>query len=119
MGYYSDVSIAIKKADMECLKSQLAKKAFTPDVPINILNFVLNAIKDGQQDNDNNISVLSWYSLKWYKEFPEIQFINKFLNTLDEYEFIRIGEDEEDIEHYGGFEDGNVFEVTRQISRIY
>ena len=104
----------LKKADMECLMSKL-----TPTIHGSVILFVLNGIKDGVKDNDNNISVLSWRQVKWYKEFPEIQFIERFISTLDDYEFIRIGEGEDDVEHYGGFEDSNVFEVTRQISRIY
>ena len=65
----------------------------------------------------------SWTdSIKWYtcepEGFPEVDFIESFLTSLEEkeYRFMRIGEDYEDVEVRGCFVD-NPFEMelSRQI----
>lgn len=46
---------------------------------------------------------LYWEWVKWYEEFEEIQFFEKFYQKLENYAFIRVGEDNDDIyEDYRG-----------------
>ena len=44
-----------------------------------------------------------WESVKWYDSYPEIQAIEGMLDDLDEddYGFIRVGEEDGDVEHKG------------------
>ena len=66
-----------------------------------------------------------WDSIKWYEfdpeYFPEIDFISSFLHSLkeDDYLFIRIGENLEDIETNGMYL-GNPFNlgISRKIIAI-
>ncbi len=47
-----------------------------------------------------------WAAVKWYDEFPEVQFIGRFLEGVSgkSYYFIRIGEDFDDIEFAGAYD---------------
>ena len=44
-----------------------------------------------------------WYDTKWYDTYPEVQAIENLLDMLqdDDYGFIRLGEEEGDIESKG------------------
>ena len=56
----------------------------------------------------SGVELYYWDTYKWYIEFPEIKWITDFIDSLspEEYKFIRIGEDYDDIEYSGCFYDG-------------
>lgn len=91
MGYYSDVMIATTKNDFEKIKRAQEKCEF------NILN--TEAEVSDYQENGKDFVFLTLYSIKYYKEFEEIQVLEKSLNKLkDGYVFCRMGEENGDIE---------------------
>ena len=91
MGYYSNVMIATTKNDFEKIKKSQQKCEF------NILN--TDAEISDYQENGKDCVFLTLYSIKYYKEFEEIQALEKSLNKLkDGYVFCRMGEENGDIE---------------------
>lgn len=91
MGYYSTVMIATTKNDFEKIKKSQEKCEF------NILN--TDAEIFAYQENGKDCVFLRLYSIKYYKEFEEIQALEKSLNKLkDGYVFCRMGEENGDIE---------------------
>lgn len=91
MGYYSNVMIATTKNDFEKIKKSQEKCEF------NILD--TNAEISAYQENGKDCVFLRLYSIKYYKEFEEIQALEKSLNKLkDGYVFCRMGEENGDIE---------------------
>ncbi len=91
MGYRSTIAIAIsKKAILESLlKIKTLPNAFnTADV---------------FDDSQKNAHYWIFESTKWYPTYTTIDAIEKFLATLndDDYGFIRIGEDQGDVEILG------------------
>lgn len=91
MGYYSNVMIATTKNDFEKIKKSQEKCEF------NILD--TDAEISAYQENGKNCVFLRLYSIKYYKEFEEIQALEKSLNKLkDGYVFCRMGEENGDIE---------------------
>lgn len=50
--------------------------------------------------------------LKWYNSYPDIEYLERFMNSLndEDYLFIRIGEEYDDTEYRGVFFD-NPFEL--------
>ena len=103
MGYYSDVAIAIRKRDAKRLFDEVAKR---PDEDI-VKWFFSNKMEEfninDADANPDGIQVLRWYGVKWYDEFEEVQYIMNFIRSLGygSYEFMRIGEDDCDVEHEG------------------
>ena len=57
---------------------------------------------------DTDELIYSFNGWKWYSGYADIDKIEAFMNRLDnediEYEFMRIGESEEDVEHRGDYE---------------
>lgn len=91
MGYYSNVMIATTKNDFEKIKKSQEKCEF------NILN--TDAEISDYQENGKDCVFLTLYSIKYYKEFEEIQTLEKSLNKLkDGYVFCRMGEENGEIE---------------------
>ena len=91
MGYYSNVMIATTKNDFEKIKKSQEKCEF------NILN--TDAEISDYQENGKDCVFLTLYSIKYYKEFEEIQALEKSLNKLKNgYVFCRMGEENGDIE---------------------
>lgn len=91
MGYYSNVMIATTKNDFEKIKKSQEKCEF------NILDTDVEI--SAYQENGKDCVFLRLYSIKYYKEFEEIQALEKSLNKLkDGYVFCRMGEENGDIE---------------------
>lgn len=95
MSYYSDVGIALRIDDYERLKEAFAERAGQDDA----FSFQeVESFADDFFDLDDYV-VLVWHSVKWYGEMPERLFIEHFLKQLDEYQFLRVGEDSKDVEY--------------------
>ena len=103
MGYRSDVALGLRKVDFEELmkRVELIEKQ-------DVKKEVIELIKDGKKNIKQSYTdfvVLYWESIKWYENmFPEIKFIMNFIEDLEEYDYVRIGEDTDDIteELYSG-----------------
>ena len=64
-------------------------------------------------DKNSEDEVYYWEWLKWYSDFPDVSFIEKFMADLEveDYLFFRVGEEIGDIEIKGEFWD-NPFEFN-------
>lgn len=93
MGYYSDVAIAVQKKDYIKLKQAISSLCSAADL-------IEAAQKTEIQIDKEKYVVLKWQSIKWYNDFEEISLIEKFLKKIPHHDFIRIGEEMDDIEEY-------------------
>lgn len=89
MGYYSEVSLTLKKADA----LELIRKAKGDESDAQSLIAAADSIIDQDQ-----YVTFYWNFVKWYDTFSSVQFITHFYHGVDEYRFKRIGEDYGDIE---------------------
>ena len=90
MGYYSEVMIAVTKKDFKKVEDAQAK------MTENLLDYVN---KHDYKENNKDCVFMYWDSLKYYREFEEVQALEKSLSKLkDGYVFCRLGEESGDIE---------------------
>ena len=90
MGYRSQVAIAIKKEEFQ--KHNTVKLS--------------EALKDCdlvEQGNDHFTFI--WEDVKWYPNYADVALIEAVLDEIDDpnYGFVRIGEDDNDIEKKGEY----------------
>ena len=100
MGYYSEVSLTLKKADaLELIRKAQGEESDTQS---------LIAAADSIIDQDQYVTFY-WNWVKWSTACSSVQFITDFYHGLDEYSFKRVGEDYGDIEidWYGDHSDIN------------
>ena len=112
MGYYSDVALVLS-AHATAKLFKYTKSKPQNNINTNLINHPEKHLKDS-----SGAEFFYWESVKWYEDFPEVQWIEKFINSLkqDEYLFIRVGELIDDVEELGTFY-SNPFDVrfSRQI----
>lgn len=110
MGYRSDVYLAVKKEDAETVEhthpviGKLLSEADTIDVRDDIVFY-------------------EFHNVKWYDGYDEVAALMGWLAELDEtcedflvpYQFVRIGEEYEDIESLGSWEFGEMT-INRSVS---
>ena len=91
MGYRSQVALGL------CTEADQLLKANAEMIPE-----LAALIKDSESDADERYF---WSSIKWYDSFKEIDVMNRFLEFLEyhdyQFGFIRLGEEEEDIQRMG------------------
>lgn len=110
MGYYSDVALALTKVGVEALNKKLASIETGTTQQNTYSKFFDGAIKSFL-DKESGAKAWLLTGIKWYADdteyYPEANFVEEFLNSLDEddYCFLRIGEDIDDIEERGSFFD--------------
>ena len=105
MGYRSDVRIAIIK---EVYMDALIKENF-PEIFI-----------ENEPDIIDGNRYYSFDDIKWYDDFPDIAECMKFLNNLPEEDwgFIKIGENDDDVESFGSPWDFDMYVETSIITPI-
>ena len=104
MGYYSDVALCLTKNGMDQLKTALAEaERNNPDSFAAIK--ILIAGEPSKIDEGTGAVVFLWKGEKWYEEFAEMAFVAKLIDSLpsEDFLFIRLGEDYDDIEICGSF----------------
>ena len=89
MGYYSEVSLTLKKADA----LELIRKAKEDESNAQSLIAAADSIIDQDQ-----YVTFYWNWVKWYDTFSSVRFITGFYHSVDEYSFKRVGENYGDIE---------------------
>ncbi len=102
MGYYSEVGLVLTANGSDKLTLALAS---TKD------DTTRRELEDLLRYADQRIAAPlgehAWYwnGIKWYSEFREITWLESLLQTLadEDYYFIRIGEDNDDIVVAGGY----------------
>ena len=107
MGYRSDVAYRIVVSDKVILNEVIAKVMM-------LGGYVCQALKECQiekyDDLDHPECYINFFAsdVKWYPDFPEVkafnQFVSNFLELAEQeeiqwaYEFVRMGEDSDDVE---------------------
>ena len=93
MGYRSEVAISVLEKDFN---------KFVKGLDIEEDKDVLDLLKYGNIRKSGKVITLYWDDVKWYEEYSDV---NKIMNWLDKLadndspaKFVRIGEDQEDIE---------------------
>jgi len=114
MGYRSDVAIAIHKDLQGEFLTFLNTTELMAEIFGDMSDFELN--KDYQGDGHWLFTV---DSVKWYSSYKDIQMFEKFFTAMDEeetplYRFIRVGEQNDDVEERGQWFDSNIY-VKREI----
>ena len=118
MGYRSEVGLLLNKDAVEKLQDKLQE---THDVIRQKVFALLGEYADEHYVYDNATELWIWTNIKWYNDFDDVGFIEKFLRTLhtDDYYFIRIGEALDDTETEGDYWDGDIeMAVSRKITFI-
>lgn len=91
MGYRSQVALGLCEEADQLLK---ANAEMIPELA--------ELIKDNESNAPERYF---WSSIKWYDSFKEIDVMNRFLEFLEyhdyQFGFIRLGEEEEDIQRMG------------------
>lgn len=112
MGYYSDVAIALKPKAAESLKKAVSN---AQDGKVQEhFQYLLNGSSVSKYSDDGSwlivLKDVKWYWLDGY--FSIEKFVMDFLSALpfDEYLYIRVGEDEDDVERWGNWYE-NPFDV--------
>lgn len=112
MGYYSDVALVLSAHGIAKLST------YTKGTPKNNTNIRLINHPDKHLVDSSGAELFYWNSVKWYEDFPEVQWIETFINSMkqEEYLLIRVGEFIDDVEEQGTFY-SNPFDVrfSRQI----
>ena len=113
MGYYSKVVIGLSEEanqkfqkELEILKAD-EKQKYLADKVEKLLSFA-------EKKRYNAAYIYQWDWIKWYSGFREVEWIEDFINPLDleEFRFLRIGEENGDIDFRGWNEDANFEPVT-------
>ena len=102
MGYRSDVAIVMKEKDFHTMLEEVKQ------TEIEWLNgWILSGYNHPKSKNkpfselnpqSDDWVVLYWEWVKWYDDYQEVAFIENFLQKINQYDFIRIGEDDDDTE---------------------
>ena len=104
MGYYSDVALCLTKNGMDQLKTALAEAEKNNPGNFAAIKMLIGG-EPSKIDEGSGSVVFLWEGEKWYDEFDEIAFVGEFMDNLshEDFLFIRIGEDYDDIETRGSF----------------
>lgn len=117
MGYYSEVGLVLSRNGVEKLHNKLKPNNITEKTR-KYVEILLQCTDEHTIDNKGDESWY-WDGIKWYEDdpehFPEVNFLCEFMNEIDEHDylFIRIGEEDTDIERRGLYFD-NQFNMHLQ-----
>ncbi len=119
MGYRSDVALALSKTGVEKFTTALNDSCLDYGIA-NEVKALLESRARHLTDPENGAELWYWEDIKWYTDYPDVNFIENFLSSLvddEDYRFMRLGEDYEDVEVSGWFfEDHFNLGMTRKIS---
>lgn len=107
MGYRSNVSIVLKKDDFERLAGLSAQCDYDYIASADTLETFVR--HDGQAWVH-----LGWVDVKWYVDFSEVRLIQDFLADVP-HEFLRSGDELEDVEHENSTDECDVLYVKKTI----
>lgn len=106
MGYYSQVAIAVQPADAVRLKSEYLNKVNDKDDENPFWSDFFNDPFCTERKIQDGRVVFHWPSVRWYeRSVPEVTFVMNFIRQLEEYAFLRIGEEFGDFETEGNPEE--------------
>ena len=113
MGYRSDVALALTGGTLSAFRQKLT------DLPDNIRKEIEPLFTEWFEKHltEDNCECWFWKDIKWYtcwpEHYPDIDFVEKFLDEANEEEFyfVRVGEEYDDNEIRGLWLD-NPFGIT-------
>jgi len=122
MGYRSEVCIALTDDAVRVLSTILEHLPASHEAR-NLLRDAqiqpgylsdFQAHKDSSKDCELK---LYWDYVKWYEGYECVDFVETFLQEIphEDYRFVRVGEESDDVEERGDYYDSDVF-VRRSIS---
>lgn len=98
MGYRSDVRIIMKTQDYENILSRAKEEN---EAVYSFMKEDSESLEKFEYRQNKEYVYLGWNCVKWYFEDGyESKYIEEKMKELDEYWFVRIGEDMTDIEEY-------------------
>ena len=112
MGYYSDVGLALRKKDYQAMLDGISD--FTPsrDDRNIIKDFILGAYKNEVERGGETIVVCQWDGVRWYEDEPAVEYITDFyLNKLEDFEFMRVGDDLGDVDECSEHENSDQWDI--------
>lgn len=110
MGYRSDVGLVMTKTAVDKLKQKLTE--WNSPLRQTILTLLGEETSEHHKYSTGE-ELWLWEGIKWYDTYQEVQALEVFLGGLasEEYLFIRIGEELDDVET-----DGTFWENTPQMA---
>ena len=124
MGYRSDVAIAIHKDLQGDFLTFLNTEKLMTEIFGDRSDFDLDKDFQGEGHWLFTADQIKWYT-DWDEFYAHITMFEKFMDAMDEkfdhsaqYRFIRIGEENDDMEYRGEWWDSNIF-VKREIQVGY
>lgn len=125
MGYRSQVRSCIYSDDVELLDAFIAGRKLIDDPVFSNENWFNDSLEYHEKvythAHDNSKQVIKIFALhgddwKWYDEYEYVKAWHKLLTDAEvaglNYEFVRVGEEDGDIEYESGGEDVNHFLST-------
>lgn len=124
MGYRSEVAIKVYGDDEGMAKFKKSYDEAFDALPPEEQEYVLLLMRE-EEANGFTDNVFTFYAtyIKWYEDCPQVQFFTGLLDHIEDFginaEFVRIGEDYDDIETQQYGENIDYFlGVTRSIDGI-
>ena len=95
MGYTSEIRVILKRQDFEELKKKMSKyyKEKNYDYDLFDTNDYLLMV----EENENWVK-FGWNGLKWYKGYEDVDLIMEFIESREQYHYMRLGEEYGDLE---------------------
>lgn len=119
MGYRSDVT-AIIYGPEEKLNTLVAKHELLGTSP---MKHFKNHIRQGHLPDGRALLEMSGEGWKWYEDYHDVKCWMDFMHDAEavglEYEFIRIGESDDDIERQGSEMNSYLLYAVRSVARDY
>ena len=122
MGYRSEVCIGLTDDASRLLRTMVEHIPTEHEIHSLLKDAESNHHKTwSDQHRDPNVDCeqkLYWDYVKWYEGYECVDFIESFLSDCipeEDYLFVRIGEDDDDIDRRGEFYDAEVY-ISRSIS---
>lgn len=104
MGYRSDIGLCLSARGMEELNKALAALDAGTDCTQEEKTWIHELFTcPAPKNSADGAGAWAWDGLKWYTDYRDVQWVEDFLNGLNEedYYFLRIGDDIDDTEERG------------------
>ena len=116
MGYRSEIGLCLAAPAQAQLDESLLRLANEKgEAKVTKMDLIQGLFQTAELRKDDASQAIAYYwpSLKWYFDYPEVRFVETFLDELPEedYLFIRLGESDDDTEIKGAFWD-NPFQMS-------
>lgn len=111
MGYMSDVGVVIKEHEY---------KKFVKEKRVTRVMAAITTSKLVIDDDRNYFRILIWKNIKWYDviggKYCDITYFMNYLRSNLSYEYIRIGQDANDVEYENNLQGNRFFEFQIRIN---